>query len=294
MHPSIYSDNDKTTDAVASPSVSLLGETTPETFYSALDETMLVDGFLPRWLVIEYTGPRVHLSETHEFAVPSWQLIEQLATLCGHCLTLMHRGHVIKIGFDKDAAELMNVFDRHATDMINAFTKENLKHLWNRAHVKALKLASLVAVGVNPYEPIISLTTAEWALAIVQQDTNALIKKFERGEIGKTSEETKQLTKLGSAMATYIKSPIGDVVNYGAKHNLHNDKVIPASYLQRRLCADAAFREDKIGATNALKRTIQTMIDNGDIREIGRHDLATKYGYTGRAFVVVNTAIVEG
>lgn len=293
MYPSIYSDSDKTTEAVSSPSITLLGETAPETFYNALNESMLVDGFLPRWLIIEYSGKRMHLSKTHEFAVPSHQLSDQLATLCGHCLTLMHRGKVIELQFDKDAAELMDVFDRHATDMINSFDKENMKHLWNRAHVKALKLAALVAIGINPYEPAISLTTAEWALGIVQRDTNALIKRFERGEVGKDSEETKQISKVVKAMAIYVKSPIGDVVSYGAKHNLHNDKIISSSYIQRRLGADGAFRDDRLGATNAIKRTIQTLIDNGDIREVGKNDLSTKYGFSGRAFVIVNQNMLE-
>jgi hypothetical protein len=36
----------------------MIGETTPERFYEVLDESMVAEGLLPRFLTIEYKGKR--------------------------------------------------------------------------------------------------------------------------------------------------------------------------------------------------------------------------------------------
>jgi hypothetical protein len=56
LNPLAYSDKEKNTASVTSPSFTLIGESTPERFYEALDETLIADGLLPRFLTIEYNG----------------------------------------------------------------------------------------------------------------------------------------------------------------------------------------------------------------------------------------------
>jgi hypothetical protein len=48
-----------------SPAFSILGESTPERFYGALNEDMISEGLLPRFLLIEYKGNRPPLNEHH-------------------------------------------------------------------------------------------------------------------------------------------------------------------------------------------------------------------------------------
>lgn len=293
LRPTIYSDKDKSIDAIPNPAFTLLGESTPESFFATLDESMIAEGLLPRFMLIEYNGHRVPLNESHTLAAPSFGLIEHFATLCAHCLTLMHGGKTVQVGLDQPAQQLMKDFDKYADAQINAAKKEVLRQLWNRAHIKAMKLAALVAVGVQPYEPVITLSMAEWATSLVQTDTFNLVRRFERGEIGKDSEETKQISEVVRALTTYVQSPFPEVSSYGVNAKLHNDKIIPYIYLQRKLVASAAFRNDRSGATQSLKRTIQTLVDNGDIREVGRNDMAVKYGFSGKSYMIVNTAIVR-
>jgi hypothetical protein len=74
---------------------------------------------------------------------------------------------------------------------------------------------------------------------------------------------------------------------------LHNDKVIPYVYLQRRLVASASFRLDKAGATVALKRTIQNLIDSDRLKELGKQWSNDKYGTSQRCFVVADLGVLD-
>lgn len=288
-----YSDADKNVNEVKSPAFSMIGESVPEEFYAALDETLIGAGLLPRFLTIEYNGDRVDINDAHEFATPSFDLIERLATLAAQAHSIMHNQRIIRVQTDHDATLYHRDFDRYCTAQINA-TKANVpRHLWNRADIKSKRLAALVAVGCNMIEPIITVDMAQWAVALVTADIHNLLGRFSRGEVGRSSEESRQTNELLRVIREYVTEPYPIVATYGVDTRLHNDRVIPWTYISRRLMAMAAFRTDRIGSTNAIKRTMQSLIDGGLIREIGRNDMIVKYGYSGRAFVVSSASVVS-
>lgn len=291
MFESAFSDKEQSTGIVQSPSVTIMGESTQEKFFSALDEAMIVEGLLPRFLILEYNGPMVPLNEGHKNVLPPFNVTSNLATLCAHCHMLMHNGKPQDVQLNGDAHRLMKRLEEFQRMQVNKSNREVLKHLWTRVHMKALKLAALVAVGVNPYDPIINKDMAEWAINIVRGDAQAMIHRFEIGEIGKDSEETKQVQKIVDAIKQYLIDP-EIIIKYNLDRRMHKDRVIPSQYIQRRLGADAAFRNDRNGATYAIKRTLQVLIDGGDIAEVGKHDMSDKYGFTGRAFMLANTKLI--
>ena len=52
----------------------------------------------------------------------------------------------------------------------------------------------------------------------------------------------------------------------------------------KRLIAVAAFRNDKVGATNAIKRALQILMDRDHINEISQEQLkGKKFGTTQKA-----------
>lgn len=287
LRPMIYSDKEKNTNVVQSPSFTLLGESTPERFYKALSEDMIAEGLLPRFMTIEYDGPRPPLNEAHINAMPSFEVVEQLATLSAHSLMLNSQHKVIHVQTSPESLKLFNGFDKFCDANINSAQNEVTRQLWNRAHIKALKLAALVAIGCDPYSPVIAPQSADWAISIVVADVRNLIARFDAGEIGhNTSSEMKQIERAVKTIKEFVTRPWSELHNYGGTPQLHNDKIIPYMYLNRRMSGMAEFRNDKLGATSAIKRTLKTLCERGELQEMNRSVLQTNYKSTGVAYVI--------
>lgn len=290
LRPSIYSDREKNTAAVTAPAFTLLGESTPEKFYEALHEGMIYEGLLPRFTTIEYHGERPPLNVNHIHAQPSFDVIEMLATLCAHSLMLNSQHKAIHVQYVPEAKAMFDQFDVHCDMQINNSANEVRRHLWNRAHIKALKLAALIAVGCNPYDPTITPDVAQWAMNIITADVKNLLKRFDAGDIGTDNDETKQLGAVMKAVKDYVTSPWQDVVKYAGEGsgNLHSARIMPYSYVNKRLSAVAVFRRDRIGPTGALKRALMTLTERGDLQEVSKATMAKDYGTSARCFMISN------
>lgn len=284
---SAYSDREKNTAVINSPSLTIIGEGVPETFYGALDRAMIASGLLPRFLIFETTAPRPYHNVNCKSA-PSAQLTERLATLAAHCLSMSQRNHVHHVGITDEAAARFVEFDRWTTDEMNAVVDEVTGELWNRAHLKALKLAAAVAVGIYPFNPIITVDEAMWAIECVVEQTRALIAKFDNDETGEViGSEGKQQNEVVRCIREYMTGEWQDsFANYGVTAEMHRDGVFTQTYLSRRLMKLPTFNLDRIGATNALVRALKSMLDGDEIREVPKNQMQSNYGRHPRGFLV--------
>ena len=296
--PSIYSDKDKNIPAIHSPAFSILGESTPAKFYQNLNEDMISEGLLPRFLLIEYDGDRVPENSNHADVKPSFELIDKLAAIAANAQTVESASprRVITVNFSEDAFKLSKQYSKLCDGYINnKNNNEVILELWNRAHLKAIKMAAIVAVGVNMWNPTIERSHLEWAIALVDEDIKKLTKRFESGRIGANTGEVKQIDEVLKLIKEYVIAKWDDVSKYCMPRDekLHRDSVVIGSYISRRLMGVAAFRNDKIGATNAIKRTIQNLIDRDYIQEIPREQLKQKYGTTQKSYMITNASILK-
>lgn len=290
FRPSIYSDKEKNISATNAPAFSFFAESTPGRFYDVLNEDMITEGLLPRFNLIEYTGERPKRNKFHTQALPSMALIDRFSGLVAMCEQIMHAKKVINIEYSPDGLDLLDAFDLYCDGRINnAGPNEVIRHLWNRAHIKALKIAALIAVGVNMADPLIISEYADWAITFVVNDIQLLSSKFEQGQIGGSTSELKQLEHARHIIREYITTDYDDKIKkYKADQRLHNDKIVPKSYLSRRLAAQTSFRNDKMGSTIALQRVIQNLIDSDTIREVPTQQLLDKYGTRQKAYAISN------
>lgn len=297
--PSIQADQEKNTDNTYSPAFSILGESTPHSFYSALSEDMITEGLLPRFLLIEYNGIRVEENPNHATIKPEPLFVGRFASLMAHCQQLMHFNprRCINVEFTPEAKERATQFDRFATSQINETSDEVLLNLWNRAHLKSIKLAALVAVGCDMNYPLIQLDILDWSIKMICGDIRSLSIKFERGEIGSNSSEMKQTKEVVRVIKDYISSDWDKLKPYekAAKdlHQLHKKKVIPYTYINKRLAATTTFKNDRMGSTIALKRSLQMLIDGDNIQEINKIEMQDKFKTTQRAFIITNLSMFD-
>ena len=290
LRPSIYSDAAKNTEAVASPSMTILGESTPERFYQALHTGMIAEGLLPRFTVIEYLGPRPALNEHHASYQPSFELIEMLATLCSQALMLNSQKKCVDVQCDSDADALFKKFDIEVDERINCTGKDLNRQLWNRAHIKALKLAATLAVGCNPYNPIIDHASALWAIQIITRDVTNLLERFEGGEVGMIDDESEQFKKFVEVIREYLTMAeiSASARSRGVNEQRLKANVIPYSYLQWSLYKSISYKRDRQGALASIKKQVMNMIAKGDIAQVSVSDAATQFGARGQLFAITN------
>lgn len=290
FHPTIYSDKEKNTGSIASPAFSLMCESTPETFYENLNEGLISEGFLPRFTIIEYLGKRPELNKLHSKAQPSFELVDRLSSVCAHSLMLNSQHKAIHILTEPEAGELFDKFNVHCNMNVNASDRDVARQLWSRGHLKALKLAGIIAVGNNPYNPSISLEVANWAINIAYADAKNLLIKFEAGEIGIDNDETKQLSKVIGVIKDYLILPWQEIIKYSGEglSALYNQKIVPYSLIQKRLSSSPIFKRDKMGATFATKRAIKTLVERGDLQEISRAVMIKDFGTSVISYGVSN------
>lgn len=285
-----YSDKEKNTSPIVSPSLTILGESVPESFYESLDEALIESGLLPRFMVFEYKGKRSYLNKKAKDSLPPFSLVQTLANLTASCLTIMQQRSVQNVRLSPEAEVKFDEFDRYSTDIMNASVEVH-KRLWNRAHLKALKLAAIQAVGENWVDPEITLAHCMWATTMVVEQTTKLIAKFDTGQIGQVGgSEAKQLGEVVKVISSYLHSEFDRYSKYGGSFEMHKDGVIMEGHIMRRLMCMACFKNDRIGATNAIKRTLKTLLEADEIREMPKAQMQQRYGTGPRAFVVANPA----
>ena len=276
LRSSVYSDTEKNTSIVQSPSVTILGETTPETFFESLTESQIAEGLIPRFSIIQYIGERPERNPSAGCA-PSDALVQQFTTLLASTLTAVHNSTFIPVAINNEAQKLLDQFDRTADQLIRKHKEGSSElQLWNRAHLKALKLASLVAVGNNPSNPLITESCAKWAVQFVTNDINLIASQFFRGDIGKG--ESKQLSDLRKIIESFFTTFLHK--SHPAYPILQEKSLIPYTYIQQRSNI-ASFRNDKISSGQALKKAIQTLIDTGELKVIANSQFAHFVNFQG-------------
>lgn len=290
---SIYADFEKNTEATNGPAFSILGESVPSEFYNALSEDMIAGGLLPRFFIIEYDGLRPSLNKEAATLQPPIPLVNLLAELCAMAKQLAHNQRVVAVKLDQQAQELSDNFDEFATAKINQTANEVVLNLWNRAHLKALKLSALIAVGVNYIQPLITHDILSWAIDLVQRDIRSLTTKFESGEVGTNVGENHQQKEIIRVIREYLNKDYSEIerymsggINPAARQHMHANRIIPYGYISRRLITNTAFKNDRLGGTNAIKRSIQILLDGDKMREVPRQEMSNKFGSTQRAFMI--------
>lgn len=275
--PAVYADSEKNTDLVHAPCVSILGESTPETFYEGLDSGHIAEGLIPRFMIMEYDGARPARNR-NAGAPPSEELKKQFADMITLSLTTANNGTCCPVQIDGGALGLLDAYDAKADDKINHGNSVEAE-LWNRAHLKALRLAGIVAVGCNPHQPVVTAAIAQWAINLVNADVEGVIARFSKGDVG--VGDSKQLVDLRRAIQGYLDKPSAE-----RWAGVHSGGLIPYALLLQRTANMVAFRQDRLGATSALKNALRSLVDSGELVEVDKATLLRQHQFSGVAYGV--------
>lgn len=285
-----YSDKEKNVAAIPSPAFSILAESTPHTFLKIVDEDLILNGLLPRFLIIEYAGPRVDLIDGHHLVMPSFDLTERLGKLAIQAHALSGQNNPVDVTYEHEAGVWARDFDRHCTAKMNASTNEATRELWNRAHIKLLRLSALVAIGANPIQPVVNSHDIAWAYKLIEKDIVAMTRRFEAGEVGTVDEadNLRQLKDMYKVLVEYVMKPHEELASYGVKADAHKLRLISHSYVSRKLISMASFRKDKRGASAAIKATLAELMEAGVIVKAPNSQVVNVLQTTGNFYMLQN------
>ncbi len=279
-----YSNKESNIAAISGVAYSMIGETTPSTLYASLTESMMEDGFLSRFTLVEYDGLRPAANNSVQL-VPSNELAAKCQELCRGAAYMIGNNTRIMVRRDDAAAQAMDAFDRECDSQINSTTDEGWRQMWNRAHLKMCRIAALLSIGdsTRPDEPLIRLPHVEWALDLVRRDIALMRRRMESGDVGVGDDS--RMKKLLYIVHEFLSQPLS--ASYGVPSQMQVDGVIPRKYLQIRTARVASFYQAQQGGKRALDDAINSCLDNGYLVEMPKEKAGEQYTYQGRCFRVV-------
>jgi hypothetical protein len=281
-----YSNAEDNLPGVEWPALSFLGETTPNTYFECLTPDMMADGFLSRFLVISYHGDRPPPNRERAAFLEDDD-IEHWKALVAHAVRYqfpINMPECVVAQPNDDGREKLERFELTCIEALNSTEDESERQVWSRAHIKALKVASLLATADNYLNPQIDIAHAAWAMNLVRSDIAVFKSRKQSGDIG-TSDDARE-SKLLAFMAEYIaKAP---PASYKVPAGMQENDIVPRSFLHKRAGSLPAFNNHKLGAKRALEDAIASCIANGYIMEVKQDRLVEQYSFFGKAYRILN------
>ncbi len=269
LRGSIYSDKSKDVHAIPAPAFTLYGDATPDTFYKALDEENVEEGLVARFTVVEATGARTEYNVNHGTVAPSVQLIDKLVGVARRSLQLTQINSFVEVQETPEANTehmkfMQECYEKAFEDRDSAEGK-----LYSRAHLRLLRLAALVAVGINPDNPVMTVECVRWARAFIVHGIAAVAARFEAGRVGDINYTVEQRLRVMQCLKRYWSA--GYLESYGKTFGINKEmfdvKIITNRYIQLSVTKHLAFRKDR-NPLLAFKNIIQEFIDNGILEKI--------------------------
>jgi hypothetical protein len=262
INKSAHADKSNTVGRLVSPNVTLLADTTPETFFKSVTAASIAEGLTPRFMVIEYAGERGR-SNYNKVINPPKDLIDRLTSLVHSVISSKDNNVCANIEVEDEALIMLRDFEEQCDERINSGS--GVVEMWNRVYQKVLRVAGTVAVGRNSSNPIVTCEIAEWAMDLGRRDIKSIESRFIGGGVGGKDME------MEYALREQLNRYFGDDCSSAKKRvseDLKDKGVIPYSYLMRTAGRSSLFTESSRGRDVSIARTVTNLISLGDIIEV--------------------------
>lgn len=278
-----YSNADNNIANVSGVAYSMIGETTPSTFYESLTQGMMEDGFLSRFTIMEYNGPRPPLNPNAGYE-PDQAMADALGQLCAISRSAINRGMSQALGRTNQAAEIMEAFEKECDVQINSSEDETWRQMWNRASLKSMRIAGLLAVADNWTAPIITKQHIDWAITLIRRDMSIMIGRVESGDVG-TGDDVRD-KKLLSILRQYIRE--APPKSYKIPEEMRKNGIVPRKYLQMRTANLMTFKRHRLDSTGALDVSIKSLLAAGWLMQSKKDKIAEGYNFHGDCYLILD------
>lgn len=282
-----YSDQEKNVGSASGVAYSMIGETTPGTLYESLTDTMMADGFLSRFTIVEFMGQRPVKNRGFEKKQMDLDLVQQLQSLCTTADQINRTPTSCAVQFDQEAEDFLDKFDTHCDNEINKTMNEGWRQMWNRAHLKVLRISALLGSADNHMFPTVRLEHVMWAYDLIMRDINIMTRRIDSGDVG-SSDNTRE-SKILTLCKQYLTNELSN--SYGIPAEMHAAGVVPRKYLQINTQRTSAFTSHKLGQITSMDMTIRSLVDGGYLLEVPKPEAIQKFAFHGKCYRVLSLPI---
>ena len=144
-------------------------------------------------------------------------------------------GKVSQVGFTQEAHALLQGYDAECHSAIIASgDDESQRAVWNRAHLNALRVAALLAVGDNPFVPMVTEEQAAYAVNLVRHGASAFLRRIRSGDVGEGSDGGRE-QKVMDLSREFLTSPPDKMPSWLKDgERMRQNSIVPRRYLQQR------------------------------------------------------------
>lgn len=280
-----YSNDEKDTGSVGSVAYSMIGDTTPAKFNSEITDEVMADGLMSRFTILEYQGDRP--DENLEPVYPDPRIVEHLKSIIALALQQQQSSPHKQVQYSAIGKEILEAFKHLCDSKIKAAgDDEARRQAWNRAHLNALKIACLLAVGDNHIDAVIQPEHAQWAVQLITMNVRIFEEKLDSGEVGAGDDDARSKKVLDLIKKIYKgefdKNLNPEIIRLRAVREI----LIPRRLLSQRTANVKAFKNHPLGATAALDKTLDHLVKCGVVERL--------CGSGGEKTPWVNNALPKG
>lgn len=165
---------------VKNPALSIVGLTTPTTFFEAISSKEIHSGFLNRFIISISDTQRTVRNDVEPMPVPAnilnWiDAIEKRTIAKTPIEVPVERPNFIEIQISQPAKVIQRAFDQEMVDQMNAHDKDGLDGVFGRAAEMAQKVALICALSRDPQTEIVADVDMIWAVNYVRESYNQML-----------------------------------------------------------------------------------------------------------------------
>ncbi len=264
---------------VHNPGITMLGATTPGTFYSALTTDLVKDGFLGRCIVVESKQPRqltrfVDRTDAPEQIVKWCQAVHASGAGQGNLVDICPAempAKTIELQFSESCRPIMDAFELELNDEKNASEGEGLDVLLGRTLEKAMKLAMVACKADKATNKQVLPVHLEWAIQYVRHYDTALVRSVRKYRFeNETDGNIKKIIEIVGQAKRYALEP-----KLVAKYAMLAHGAMPHALLLRYMHMSAA----------ELTKLTETAVEAGLLTKEWGHS----YNYAGQIYQTIET-----
>lgn len=284
----IYSDKKNNIQDIKRPAYSVCGESTYDSFYEKMTMANVVDGFIPRLLILRSTDDKPYDNELSKYMQPTPELLSILREMVDYTKNNLEPSNkIIQVMETKDTREFFRKIDREITDKENMLARTGDSAycaIWSRVLEKTKRLAALIAIGHNYINPIVELEHAKYAYDMVLEDAKEMDYHFRTGGgvSSRVSDANLQVETLREGLKEYLNTPYHKIKSgYAGKSDwlrLYESSIVPIGYLLRKTGKKAVFLNSPLGANKSMKNAIEQLISESVLYKVPQRELDRLYG----------------